>query len=64
MAFLTCEPNELVGAVHPKAMPVIVEAEDRERWLTGSYEEIVALAQPYPDDVMRIVEDERTPGLI
>ena len=64
MAFLTCAPNELVGAVHPKAMPVILAAEDRERWLTGSYEEIVELARPYPDDALRIVEDERTDTLV
>ena len=63
-AFRTCAPNELVGAVHPKAMPVILTAGDRERWLTGSYEEIVELARPYPDDAMRIVEDERTPKLL
>jgi putative SOS response-associated peptidase YedK len=25
MAFLTCEPNQLVGEVHPKAMPVMPE---------------------------------------
>ena len=64
MAFLTCAPNELVGAVHPKAMPVILAAEDRERWLAGSYEEIVELARPYPDDAMRIVEDERDAALL
>ena len=64
MAFLTCEPNELVGAVHPKAMPVILAADDREGWLTGSYDEIVELARPYPDDAMRIAEDERAATLV
>ena len=64
MAFLTCAPNKLVGAIHPKAMPVILAAEDRERWLTSSYEDIVELARPYSDDAMRIVEDERTDTLI
>ena len=29
--FLTCEPNPLVGAVHPKAMPVILHAQDYDR---------------------------------
>ena len=64
MAFLTCAPNDLVGAIHPKAMPVLLAVEDRERWLTGSYEEIVELARPYPDDAMRIVEDERAAALL
>ena len=64
MAFLTCAPNELVGAIHPKAMPVILTADDRERWLTGSYEEVVDLARPYPDEAMRLVEDDRTPPLL
>ena len=27
-AFLTCEPNAVVGEVHPKAMPVILTAPD------------------------------------
>ena len=64
MAFLTCAPNELVGAVHPKAMPVILTAKDRGRWLTGSYDVIMELARPYPDDAMRIVEDERAATLL
>lgn len=33
-AFLTCDPNDVVGAIHPKAMPVVVAtAEEREVWL-------------------------------
>lgn len=27
-AFLTCAPNAEVGAVHPKAMPVILTTQD------------------------------------
>ena len=64
MAFLTCEPNEIVGAVHPKAMPVILATEDQERWLTGKYGEVVGLARPFPDVAMRIVEDERAATFI
>ncbi len=33
-AFCTTEPNPLVAPKHPKAMPVILLAEDQERWLT------------------------------
>ncbi len=64
MAFLTCAPNELVGAIHPKAMPVIVQPEDREQWLIGNYDEATALARSLPDDQMRIVEDERPATLL
>lgn len=35
-AFLTCPPNAEVGAVHPKAMPVILmAAEEWRAWLDG-----------------------------
>ena len=63
MAFLTCAPNVLVGAVHPKAMPVILAAEDHARWLAGSYEDVVSLARPHPNEAMRIVDDERAAKL-
>ena len=51
-AFLTCEPNALVGAVHPKAMPVILHDEDYARWLDAGYDEACALAAPYPSQLM------------
>lgn len=35
-AFLTCAPNPLVGAVHPKAMPVILASDDYAHWLAGA----------------------------
>lgn len=53
-AFLTCAPNALVGAVHPKAMPVILAPADHQRWLSGSLSDVSALARPYPDDAMII----------
>lgn len=53
-AFLTCEPNPLVAPLHPKAMPVILHETDCERWLTGTYEEACALAQPYPSQLMAV----------
>lgn len=49
-AFLTCEPNPLVGAIHPKAMPVILHEEDYGRWLAGHPAE--ELAVPYPSQLM------------
>lgn len=54
MAFLTCEPNATVGAVHPKAMPVLLESADYGRWLEDPRENACALARPFPDERMRI----------
>lgn len=53
-AFLTCAPNELVKPLHPKAMPVILHEDDYEKWLTGSKDEAVALAEPYPSQLMSV----------
>ncbi|MCJ8190427.1 SOS response-associated peptidase [Sphingomicrobium aestuariivivum] len=51
-SFLTCAPNAMVGAVHPKAMPVMLDPDDYDQWLGGSTEEACALAKAYPDDKM------------
>lgn len=51
-AFLTCEPNSMVGAVHPKAMPVMLAAEDHDAWLDGEVGSACALATPFPDTHM------------
>ena len=55
MSFLTCEPNELVGAVHPKAMPVMLDATDHARWLDNDHEDACGLAVAYADARMSIV---------
>lgn len=57
-AFLTCEPNPLVGRIHPKAMPVLLDEEDEERWLTCPFEEAIALAKPYPSQLMSMSQAE------
>lgn len=51
-AFLTTEPNPLVAPIHPKAMPVLLDGEDEDRWLTCSFDDAVALAKPYPSQLM------------
>lgn len=55
MAFLTCEANALVGAVHPKAMPVMLRPDDAARWLDSPRVDACALAQPFADTAMRRV---------
>lgn len=55
-AFLTCEPNPLVAPIHPKAMPVILNEDDESRWLTCSFDEAIALAQPYPSQLMAVTD--------
>ena len=53
-AFLTCAPNPLVAPIHPKAMITVLAPDDHERWLRGSYHEVVALQRPYPADRMTV----------
>ncbi|WP_010218972.1 SOS response-associated peptidase family protein [Sphingomonas sp. PAMC 26621] len=51
---VTCNPNELVAPIHPKAMITVLEQADHERWLRGSYDDVVALQQPYPAELMAV----------
>ena len=53
-AFCTTEPNPLVAPRHPKAMPVILLAEDHERWLTASIDDAIALQAAYPSQMMSV----------
>ena len=53
-AFCTTEPNPLVKPKHPNAMPVILLAEDHDRWLRGSYDDALELQAAYPSQLMSI----------
>lgn len=53
-AFLTTEPNPLIAPIHPKAMPVLLEEDDEERWLTCSFDDAVVLAKPFPSQLMSV----------
>lgn len=55
-AFLTTEANAEVGAIHPKAMPVILTTpEEVELWLTAPREEALQLQRPLGDGKLRVV---------
>jgi putative SOS response-associated peptidase YedK len=55
-AFLTTEPNAEVGAVHPKAMPVILTTPDEvETWMTAPPDEVLKLQRPLQDGALRVV---------
>src|ERR1700742_2228048 len=56
-AFLTTEPNAEVGAIHPKAMPVILTTLDEvETWLTAPTPEAMKLQRPPADGSLKIVD--------
>jgi putative SOS response-associated peptidase YedK len=64
-SFLTTEANAEVGAVHPKAMPVILRTrEEMEAWLAAPAAEVPALQRPLPDGALAVVaRGERQDGL-
>lgn len=53
-AMVTCDPNELVAPIHPKAMITILHPNNYDQWLTGSYDDVVALQRPYPANLMTV----------
>ncbi len=55
-AFLTTEPNALVGQFHPKAMPVILtNRAEVDTWLTAPAGEALHLQRPLADGTLVVV---------
>jgi putative SOS response-associated peptidase YedK len=55
-AFLTTEPNDVVGDANPDSMPVILTTPDEiETWLTAPWAEARKLQRPLPTGVLRVV---------
>ena len=55
-AFFTTTPNDVVGAVHPKAMPVILKSgEEQAAWLTAPWSEARTLQRPLANGELEIV---------
>ena len=54
--FLTTDANAEVGAIYPKAMPVIfTQPEHVEAWLTLSVTEALQMQKPLPDGSLKVV---------
>ncbi|MBB4155296.1 putative SOS response-associated peptidase YedK [Sphingomonas jinjuensis] len=53
-AMVTCDANELVAPIHPKAMVTILYPDDWSTWLNGSLDDVRRLQRPYPADQMRV----------
>lgn len=54
-AFLTCEPNAEVAAIHPKAMPAILQDPGEwSMWLNAPWSEAKALQRPLPDGTLNL----------
>lgn len=59
-SFLTCgydgDPaNHVVGAIHPKACPLVLHQEDYDRWLRAELDEALSLASAFPSQLITIL---------
>ena len=53
--FLTSQPNDVVGSIHMKAMPVILTTpEEVDVWLSAPKEQAILLQRALPDGVLQV----------
>jgi putative SOS response-associated peptidase YedK len=59
-SFLTTEPNDVVGPVHAKAMPVILRTEaEWDEWMAAPTNEIAGIqGRALPNEAMEIMSDD------
>lgn len=58
--FLTTEANQVVGAIHPKAMSVILTQPDKlDVWMKAPVEEVLQLQRFLPDGRLACVDPPR-----
>lgn len=53
-AMVTCDANELVAPVHPKAMITVLRSDDHQRWLECPLDDVVTFQRPYAADLMTV----------
>jgi putative SOS response-associated peptidase YedK len=59
---LTTDANAEVGAVHPKAMPVILTTEaEVEQWMTAPTQDGLKLQRPLPDGTIVMTGEKEDP---
>ena len=51
---VTCDANELVAPIHPKAMVTILHEADWSRWLECQLDDIVSFQRPYSAEMMTV----------
>ncbi|MEL6100332.1 MAG: SOS response-associated peptidase [Pseudomonadota bacterium] len=55
---VTTEANDMIRPIHAKGrMPVILDPENYDAWLSGSTDDALALLRPYPSTRMRIIQN-------
>jgi len=56
LGFLTADANAELGAIHPKAMPVILTERDQvDAWLRAPLADALPMQKPLPDGTLKIV---------